>query len=85
MARQGCHLHEREIRRILQLLETTDLSLPEIADRTSCTRGAIATINRRFLVRDYQGHRSSWSVRSAPYRTATARTINAEEPEDMAS
>ena len=62
MARQGCALQESEIRRIVTLLATTDMSLIEIAQRAGCSRGAIASINRRFQVREYGGHRTSWAL-----------------------
>ena len=69
MARQGCALQESEIRRIVNLLATTDMSLIEIAQRAGCSRGAIASINRRFQVREYGGHRTSWAV-TAPFQAA---------------
>jgi hypothetical protein len=62
MAKQGCALQESEIRKIISLLATTDMSLHDIARRTGCSRGAIAAINRRHQVRDYNGHRSTWNV-----------------------
>jgi hypothetical protein len=62
MAKQGCALTEPEVRRIVNLLESTDMSLTEIAQRTGCSRGAIAAINRRFQVRSYGGHRTSWAL-----------------------
>jgi hypothetical protein len=65
MARQGCALQESEIRRIVSLLASTDMSLLDIAQRTGCSRGAIAAINRRFQVREYAGHRTSWALMPA--------------------
>jgi len=65
MARQGCSFQETEIRRILQLLATTEMTIGEIAQRTGCSRGAIVSINRRFQVRDYAGQRSTWAVTPA--------------------
>ncbi|HET9216212.1 MAG TPA: hypothetical protein VFR18_04495 [Terriglobia bacterium] len=62
MARQGCALRESEIQKIVHLLASTDMSLTEIAQRTGCTRGAIAAINRRFQVRLYGGYRTQWSL-----------------------
>ena len=62
MAKQGCALTEPEIRRIVTLLGSTDMSLIEIAQRTGCSRGAIAAINRRFQVRSYGGHRTRWAL-----------------------
>jgi hypothetical protein len=67
VARQGCALQESEIRRIVSLLASTDMSLLDIAQRTGCSRGAIAAINRRFQVREYGGHRTSWAL-ATPFR-----------------
>jgi len=66
MAKQGCALTEPEVQRIVNLLASTELSLIEIAQRTGCSRGAIATINRRFQVRSYAGHRTSWALLDRP-------------------
>jgi hypothetical protein len=65
VARQGCALQESEIRRIVSLLASTDMSLLDIAQRTGCSRGAIAAINRRYQVREYAGHRTSWALAPA--------------------
>jgi hypothetical protein len=62
MAKQGCALQDSEIRRIVNLLATTDMSLHDIAQRTGCSRGAIAAINRRHQVRNYGGHRTRWDL-----------------------
>ena len=67
MARQGCALDDNEIRKIVNLLASTDMSLCDIAQRTGCSRGAIAAINRRYQVREYGGHRTSWAL-TAPFR-----------------
>ena len=62
VAKQGCALQETEVRRIINLLASTDMSLLDIAQRTGCSRGAIAAINRRHRVRDYAGRRTTWAV-----------------------
>ena len=62
MARQGCVLQESEIRRIVSLLASTDMSIPEIAERLSCSRSVVVAINRKFQVRDYSGRRTTWEV-----------------------
>jgi transposase len=67
MGRQGCVLGEDQRRRILQLLASTTLTIPEIAERIGCSRSSIIAINRRFHVRNYRGHRSTWEV-TAEYR-----------------
>jgi hypothetical protein len=65
MARQGRPLQELELRKIIHLLASTDMSILEIAQRTGCSRGAIATINRKYKVRDYGGHRTTWKLEPA--------------------
>jgi hypothetical protein len=62
VAKQGCALQENEVRKIINLLASTDMSLLDIAQRTGCSRGAIAAINRRHRIRDYAGRRTSWAV-----------------------
>lgn len=66
MARQGCPLNESEIRRIVCLLESTDMTLLNIAERTGRSHAAVAAVNRRFQIRAYGGRRSSWVVVTAP-------------------
>jgi hypothetical protein len=60
---QGNAFSETQIRRILDFLSSTEMTLAEIAQRMGCSRGAVASINRRFGIRDYAGLRSKWSVR----------------------
>ncbi len=60
---QGNHLSEPEIRKIISLLENTELGLSDIALRMGCSRSAITSINRRFQVRNYSGRRATWTVR----------------------
>jgi hypothetical protein len=59
---QGRHFSEGELKRIVMLLRESEMSLPEIADRMRCSRSAVASINRKFQVRLYGGHRSQWSL-----------------------
>jgi IS30 family transposase len=61
---KGCHLSEDKTRRIIGLLETTDMTIAEIAARMNCSRGTINALNRRYRVRDYAGHRSRWALLS---------------------
>ncbi len=61
MAVQGRYFSADEIGRIIHLLASTDMTILEIAERLSCSRSAIASINRKFQVRLYSG-RSSWRV-----------------------
>ena len=65
MARQGWSLTETEIRRIVYLLSETDLAAAAIAERMGCSKSAIISVNRRFQIRDYGCHRSTWNVRTA--------------------
>ena len=60
MATKGCFFTEFEIKRIVMLLGNTDMTIPEIAQRMSCSRSAVAAINRKFQIRKYQNLRSSW-------------------------
>jgi len=60
MAKQGSPLSETELRRIVHLLNSTEMTISEIAQRMGCSRSAVASINRRFHVRDYAGLRSVW-------------------------
>ena len=57
---QGRYFTPEELKRILLLLHGTDMTLPEIALRMRCSRSAVAAINRKFFVRDYEGKRSQW-------------------------
>jgi hypothetical protein len=61
--RQGQVLHEAEILKIVGLLRSTELTLTEIATRMLCSRSYVAGINRRYRVRVYSGHRTTWEVR----------------------
>jgi hypothetical protein len=63
MAVQGRYFSKDEIHRIIHLLASTDMTVPEIAERMACSRSAIVSINRKFQVRLYSGQRSSWQVR----------------------
>jgi hypothetical protein len=58
-------LKESEIRRIVGLLESTDMTLLNIAERTGRSHAAVAAVNRRFQIRAYGGRRSTW-VLTAP-------------------
>lgn len=62
MSRQGYALEDKEIQRIVHLLGSTDMTIPEIAQRLGCSRSTIVAINRKFAVRDYCGRRSTWNL-----------------------
>ena len=61
MAKQGCILSEDETRKIVALLATTEMTIGEIATRMRCSRSTVASVNRRYRVRDYAGLRSRWT------------------------
>jgi hypothetical protein len=63
MARQGKSFTNEEVQRIINLLSLTDMTIPEIAARMHCSRSGVATINRKFRVREYGGLRASWNQR----------------------
>jgi hypothetical protein len=65
VATKGCFFTELEIKRIVTLLGNTDMTIPEIAQRMSCSRSAVAAINRKFQIRKYQNLRSSWVTQQA--------------------
>lgn len=60
MAIQGKAFSEAELQRIVSLLRSTEMTIGEIAERMRCSRSAVASINRRFQVREYAGLRSIW-------------------------
>jgi transposase len=62
MARQGRALSEHEVRRIVSLLTSTEMSITDIAKRMGCGRSVIASINRKFRIRQYAGMRSHWTM-----------------------
>ena len=57
---RGKPLTRDEIQRIRMLLADTDLTMPMIAERMSCTRSSIAKINTEFQIRSYNGQRRNW-------------------------
>jgi hypothetical protein len=66
---QGRPLSVAKIEKIKTLLATTELSMPEIAERMGCTRGRVVSINRDFHIRLYGKKRSIWKV-NKNYRTS---------------
>ena len=60
MAGQGCSMREEEIRQVIRLLSSTEMTIGEIAERMSCSRSTVISINRRFQVREYNGRRTRW-------------------------
>jgi hypothetical protein len=66
-----------DVRRIVSLLASTDMTLWEISMRMGCSHSAIAAVNRRYQVRDYGGQRSHWRV--------TAHAVDSGVGEDAAA
>lgn len=60
MAGQGRSLSGESIRHIVELLTWTEMSITEIAERMAISKAAVASINRRFQVRNYNGLRTRW-------------------------
>jgi len=60
MRGKGHFFLDFEIRRIVWLLTSTDMSFADIAKRMSCSVSAINRVNRRMKVRHYAGRRTSW-------------------------
>ena len=59
---KGKYFANDEVEKIVYLLRRTDMTLAEIALRMRCSHSAIAGINRRHRVRNYEGRRSQWRV-----------------------
>jgi hypothetical protein len=80
---QGRYFSEGELKRIVMLLRESEMSLPEIADRMRCSRSAVASINRKFQVRLYEGRRSQWSL-NGTVTAAQDRTVVSESQPEVA-
>jgi DNA-binding CsgD family transcriptional regulator len=48
------------IRQVIHLLTSTEMTVKEIAERMSCSRSVVLSINRKFQIREYNGRRSRW-------------------------
>ena len=60
MAGQGCVLTESEVRKIVVLLASTEMTIGEIATRMGRSRSTIVNVNREYQVREYAGLRTQW-------------------------
>jgi hypothetical protein len=60
MAKQGCALSEYEIRRIVSLLSSTEMTIHEIATRMGCSKSKVVNVNREYQIREYAGARTCW-------------------------
>ena len=74
MGVKGRRLSDEAILRIVQLLSSTDIPIKEIAERSSCSRSVVVSINRKFQVRRYAGLRSNW------LRGEEQSTVSIEDP-----
>jgi hypothetical protein len=61
MRGKGRSFLDCEISRIVRLLTSTDMSIPDIAKRMRCSVSAINSVNRKMNVRQYGGRRTSWT------------------------
>jgi hypothetical protein len=59
---QGRRFSEQKIEKIKFLLATTDLTIPEIAERMGCSGGRIVAMNRKYKIRLYNNRRGHWIV-----------------------
>jgi hypothetical protein len=78
MSGSGRSFSGEAVRRIIWLLATTDMTIQEIAERMSCCRTTVVSINRKFQVRDYAGFRSHWRIRSH-WQDGSTGAIDEEE------
>jgi Homeodomain-like domain len=76
MGGRGKALSENQIRKIVSLLASTELTVPEIAERMGCSRSTVVSVNRFHGVRDYQGHRSVW-ICTSPVSPALPVSVQA--------
>jgi hypothetical protein len=60
--RQGRRFSDKQTETIRILLATTDMTISDIARRMGCSSGAIASINRKVKIRQYDKKRSSWTL-----------------------
>ena len=71
MGNRGKALSDIQVRKIVSLLASTELTVPEISERMGCSRSTVISVNRFHGVRDYQGHRSVW-VCASPVMSAVS-------------
>jgi len=62
---QGRRVSEAESARIRHVLLNTEMSIPDIATRMGYSKSVIASINRRFKIREYKGRRTCWQMGSS--------------------
>ncbi len=59
MSVKGVWLSEEPVRRTIQLLSTTEMTIQQIAQCMGCNRSVVLSINRKYQIRDYR-----WRIRS---------------------
>ena len=87
MGSRGKALSENQVRKIVSLLASTELTVPEIAERMGCSRSTVVSVNRFHAIRDYQGHRSVWICNTsaqAPIAASVPVTMQATVPHKSA-
>ena len=60
MSGKGRVFSDEWLQRIVKLLSTTDMAIGDIALRMNCSRSAVLSINRKFVIRDYAGRKATW-------------------------
>lgn len=55
-------LEAKEIKRIIYLLKSTDMSSEMIAKRMECSKSTVMKVNSDYYVREYTGNGQYWSV-----------------------
>jgi hypothetical protein len=80
---QGKRFTEEQVLRIQHLLAKTEMTIHEIALRTGSSESSIATINRRFDVRRYNGKRANWEMGSASVVEPSVRAGSAPSHTDF--
>jgi hypothetical protein len=73
MAGQGHYISSETIQQVIHLLNSTEMTIREIAERMSISKSAVFAINRRFHVREYDGLRTRWRNANAPALTQVAK------------
>jgi hypothetical protein len=57
---KGNQIPMESVQRIIYLLASTEMTMSEIGERMSCSKGVVVAINRRFQMREYSGLRTRW-------------------------
>jgi IS30 family transposase len=70
---QGKRFTDEQVHRVKYLLAKTEMTIHEIAVRTGSSESTVATINRRFDVRRYNGKRAQWEMGSASVVESSVR------------